>query len=302
MIRFVSLLLLPVLIGCTPNYTIIETSDLNLPFGNQHTLHVEMANGPITITTAKTKEVSGKLTKRGVGADKEEAEKELEAIDFEYKANDDGKMVIKVIRKDGNKHWNSSGAEAQLTVPSTCKLVLITSNARIQATGKTQGTTVKTSNASVTLKETLSEVDVNTSNGAVTCSDIFGVAHIVTSNGSVRLSGKQLLLDCKSNNGSITCRGDLQTGQHLVQTSNAHVTVSLPKDSSLNLDAVTSNSKINNDFGLSKKDKSNKNTIKGVIGDGDISRTLVLKTSNGTISLKKDKGLMSTSSSDFDVD
>jgi hypothetical protein len=61
-------------------------------------------------------------------------------------------------------------------------------------------------------------------------------------------------------------------------------------------------SKINNDFGLSKKDKTNKNTMKGAIGEGDISRTLVLKTSNGAISLKKDKGLTSTNSTDFDVD
>ncbi|MFO0816280.1 MAG: DUF4097 family beta strand repeat-containing protein [Gemmatales bacterium] len=300
--RLTPLLLLPILLGCTPNYTIVEHTDVSLPFGTQHTVQVEMANGPITITTAKVKEVTGKVTKRGVGADKEEAEKELEAIDFDYKANDDGKMVIKVIRKDGNKHWNSSGAEAHLQIPSHCKLILITSNARIQVTGKNLGTVAKTSNGSVTVKEVQAEVDVNTSNGAVSCSEVVGAAHIITTNATVKVAGKQLLLDCKSSNGSISCRGDLQTGQHLVQTTNAHVTVTLPKDIALQVEATTSNGKINNDFGMNKKDKVTKNSLKGLIGAGDVSKTLVLKTSNSSISLKRDKEVSSSSTVAVDVE
>jgi len=97
------------MVGCYPNYTIIEHSDLTLPAGGERPqIVVEMVNGPVTISTAQCKDITGQLTKRGVGEDKEQAEKEIKAIEFEHNLLVDGKIVIKAKRADGSRSWNSS--------------------------------------------------------------------------------------------------------------------------------------------------------------------------------------------------
>lgn len=295
MFRNVAVILLcSFLMGCTPNYTILEHSDITLPAsGERPVIVVEMVNGPITITTAKCKEITGKLTKRGVGADKEEAEKELQLLAFDFQPNTDGKIVVKALRTDGNKNWKSSGAEATLQVPLGSKLELITSNGRIQVTGKNQGVIAKTKNGSVQTREGQSTIDVNTENGAVNCSDVVGNAHIVTSNAAVKLRGRQLQLDCKTSNGSISFQGDLVAGNHQLHTSNGHITATLPRDINLNLEANTSSGRITNEFSFNKNasgTKSNKTNIKGTVGEGESNQTLVLKTSNSSIAIKRDNG------------
>jgi len=302
MIR-VSLLPLAVcfLLGCHPNYTIVEHSDIVLPSGEQPKLVVEMINGPITITTAKCKEITGQLTKRGVGAEKEEAEKELTRIAFDSDVID-GKIVIKAKRTDGGKSWNSSGAEATLQIPVGSQVELITSNGTIQVTGKNQGVLARSSNGSVTLNGGLAPVEVKTSNGAVRCSDVVGMAKIETSNGLINVKGKGVSLDCKSANGSIEFIGDLAEGNHKLLTSNSHLKVTLPRESNLNVDAITSNGKISSDFGLSNAEGSKRGyTLKGAIGAGDPAKTLTLKTSNSSISIKRSKDKAATTV-DADVD
>lgn len=277
------------LMGCHPQYTIVEHSDITLPCGEQPRLVVEMANGPITITTAKCKEVTGQLTKRGVGMDKDEAELELKNIAFDSDIVD-GMIIIRAKRTNGNKSWNGSGAEATLQVPVGSKVELITSNGSIQVTGRIQGTLARSSNGSVTLSGGSSPVEVKTSNGAVRCSDIIGAAKIETSNGSINVKGTGLLLDCKSNNGSIDCTGNLTEGNHKLITSNSSVKIMLPRDSSLNIEANTSNGRISSDFDVKNKEASRKGTsLKGSIGDGDSGKTLTLKTSNSSISIKRVK-------------
>jgi len=289
----IRLMLIPALalflVGCHPNYTIVEHSDIILTCGEQPRLVVEMVNGPITITTAKCKEITGQLTKNGVGMDKEEAEKELKLITFDSNIVD-GKTIIKAKRIDGSTSWNSSGTEATLQIPIGSKVELITSNGSIQVTGKNQGILAKSSNGSITLSGGFSPVDVHTSNTAVRCTDVTGATKIETSNGLINVKGHGLLLDCKSSNGSIDCTGDLSEGQHKLHTSNSHIGINLPKDSNLNIDAGTSNGKISSDFNINKTESNKKNTVlKGTIGIGDPARSLTLKTSNSSISIKKIK-------------
>lgn len=298
MLRFATLLLIvPWLVGCHPNYTIVEHSDLKLRVGDEPSIVVEMYNGPISISTANCKDITGQLTKRGVGEDKEAAEKEIAAIDFDHNVVD-GKIIIKAKRVDGSKAWNGSGTEATLQVPSGSKIELITSNGSIEINGKNQGAKVKTSNGGINLNNVQAPVDVSTTNGAVRCTDVRGSAKIETTNGSIDLKGKQLSLNCKSSNGSITCTGDLASGSHQVVTSNSHINVYLPQDVNVNIDASTSNGRISNEFSLNKNEQAGKkkkdNVLKGTIGAGDANSTLVLKTSNSSIALKKAKPAKTT--------
>ena len=292
MLRYTTLLLLlPLLVGCHPNYTILEHSDIKLPAGNEPSIMIEMFNGPITITTAQCKDITGQLTKRGVGEDKEAAEKEIEAIDFENNVLD-GRIIIKARRIDGSKSWNSSGTEAVLQVPAGSRIELVTSNGSIQLTGRNQGAKVKSSNGGVTLTNVQGPIEVTTSNGAVRCTDVLGKAKVETTNASIELKGRNMLLDCKSSNGSILFTGDLAAGEHKVITSNSFINAYLPQDSSLTVDASTSNGRISNEFNLKSESQGRKkkdNILKGTIGSGSTSTTLQLRTTNSSIAIKKAK-------------
>src|SRR4029078_10066607 len=123
-------LLLPLFVGCKNNHTILEHHPVSLPAGERLSLVVEMVNGPITITTGSGKNITGKLTKRGVGFDKDEAERELAAMDFEMVPEGDNVIRIKAVRKDKHR-WNNSGTEADLQVPAGSSLELITSNGSV---------------------------------------------------------------------------------------------------------------------------------------------------------------------------
>lgn len=298
MLRLVALVfLVPCLTGCTPDYTILEHRDVSLPVGEKPHLFIEMANGSIDITSTSGKDVTGKLTKRGVGVDKEEAEAELAAIAFDMIPNQDGKIVIRVKRTDGRKQWNSSGAEATLQVPKGSKLELVSTNASIRVNGRNQGTIAKTSNGSIDVKDTQSWVDLTTTNGSVECEAIQGPVKIATSNAKVQVNGRDLLLDCKTSNGSIRCTGNLVDGDHKATTSNAHITMQLPRDTAVNVEATTSNGRIKSDFNYLKTDfgfKSSKNYVKGTIGNDKPGKTLTLKTSNSSISLKRNGDTKST--------
>jgi DUF4097 and DUF4098 domain-containing protein YvlB len=282
-------LLLPLLVGCESHYTILEHHDINLPAGEKPTIVIEMANGPVTITTGPGKNIVGKLTKRGVGFDKEEAERELAAMEFELKPGDNGKIYIKARRIDKNR-WHSSGAQAELTVPSGCGLVLLTSNAEVKVDGKAAAVVAKTSNALVTLKSVLGPVEVTTTNGSVRAEDVIGTAKIETKNGDVTVKGRQLNLLCSTSNGSIRFTGDVSNGEHRLTTSNGNITATLPQDCQLNVDANTTHGRITSDFKFAKGGvTSKKNQAKGRIGGEETDRFLVMKTSNSNISLKKGK-------------
>jgi len=285
----IPVLLLPLLAGCQANYTILEHHDINLPTGDKPTLVLEMANGPITITPGPGRSIVGKLTKRGVGFNKDEAEQQLAAMDFDLVPEAGNKVRIKAIRKDRSR-WGSSGAEAELQVPPGTSLELITSNAAIRVEGKAANVITKTSNGIVKLIGTHCPVIVTTSNASVTAEEVAGTVKIETTNGKIVVSGRQLNLACQTSNGSIEFTGDVSSGEHLLSTRNGSITANLPADCRLNVDASTSGgSKIKCDFSLKTTSRKSRNSLKGTIGGEETDRTLVLKTSNSSIALKKCK-------------
>ncbi len=295
------LLLLSLVTGCA-NYTILEHSEQTLPASDKPTLIVEMANGSIQVKSVPGKEIHAKLTKRGVGADKEEAEKEIAAMDFELIPEGDGRIRIKAKRLDGSKYWNHSGAEAELEVPRGTTLELVTSNAPITVDGQVTFVKARTRNGNVKVTGVKCPVDIVTTNASVTADDVKDQVKVDTNNGSISVRGTKLMLQCKTSNGNIKHAGDLLAGNHTLVSSNGNITVTLPKESCMNFEATTSNGRIKNDFSLAKTDKSTKNYLKGVIGKGQADTTLVMKTSNSNVYLKKTDKAIVTASNDGEDD
>jgi DUF4097 and DUF4098 domain-containing protein YvlB len=297
--RLTILLLLPILAGCT-DYTIVENHPHTIPVGEKPSLVVEMVNGPIDVKMVPGKELFATLTKRGVGKDKEAAEREIAAIDFEIKPDDNGKISIRSKRVEGS-YWGSSGTQAELKVPVGAKLELITSNGSISIDGSAAQVQAKTKNGAVKIAGVKCPIDVSTSNGSVTAEDVTGRVKIDTSNGRISVHGTRLELLCKTSNGTIQQSGGLAAGKHQLTTSNGKIEVVLPSDTRLTLDASTSNGKVNSEFKLDNR-KASKRTLSGVIGSDGNDTTLTLKSSNGSIHIKKGDRAVASGPTDDDED
>jgi DUF4097 and DUF4098 domain-containing protein YvlB len=279
------LLLLPCLVGCA-NYTIVEHHDYpNLPAGDKPTVVVEMVNGPIKITTIPGKEIFARLTKRGVGRDKNEAEKEIQAMEFEV-VPADGKITFRAKRTNGSKYWPSdSGAEATLQVPHGTKLDIATSNHDIIVEGSAGEVVAHNRNGVIKLGRITGTAQLMTSNAGIFVEQLGDSAKIETSNGKIITKGANTVLQCKTSNGEIRHTGSFAAGKSQLTNSNGNVIVLLPREPELKLEAATSNGRIRNDFGL----KANKGSLKGTIGKGSTDKVLVIKNSNGNIEVKLDK-------------
>lgn len=280
------LLLLPCLAGCS-NYTIVEHHDYpNLPAGDKPVVVVEMVNGPVKITTIPGKEIFARLTKRGVGRDKNEAEKEIQAMEFEV-APADGKITFKAKRANGSKYWpGDSGAEATLQVPHGSKVELTTSNGKIIIEGSVGEAIAHNRNGSIRVGRVSGTAQLTTSNANISVEQLGDSAKIETSNGNITTKGSNVVLQCKTSNGEIKHVGGVAAGKSQLTNSNGNIILVLPREPELKLEASTSNGRIRNDFGL----KANKGSLKGTIGKGSAdNKLLVVKNSNGNIDIKLDR-------------
>jgi hypothetical protein len=284
--RCILLLLLPLLAGCS-NYTIVELHPYPpLPAGDKPTVVVEMVNGPIKIITIPGKEIFAKLTKRGVGRDKDEAEKEIQAMEFEVGLAD-GKIVFKAKRTNGSKYWpGDSGAQAEIKVPHGTKVELTTTNNSISVEGSVSEVIAHNHNGGINLGRVSGSAQLTTTNGNVSIGQLGDSAKIETSNGKIITKGSNVVLQCKTTEGEIRHTGSIAAGKSQLTNKNGNIIVLLPREPELTLEASTSNGgRIKNDFGL----KGNKNSLKGSIGKNSNGKLLVIKNSNGNIDIKLDK-------------
>lgn len=125
-----------------------------------------------------------------------------------------------------------------------------------------------------------------TVNGDVEALGIDGSVKAHTVNGGVDVSASGLA-EASTVNGSITAslgRADW-TGTMDFTTVNGSVTLELPADLSCDVSISTVNGHISSDYPLMVKGRISPRHVKGMIGDG--GRTLVVKTVNGSVQLRR---------------
>jgi hypothetical protein len=138
---------------------------------------------------------------------------------------------------------------------------------------------VRTSNGQVFVSSMNADSDVRSSNGSVTMEHIQGNATISTSNGSVSINDISGVIDAHTTNGSI--KGQSVVGGNWVcTTTNGSIKLSIPADSNANIDAKTSNGKIDGDVSW-QFDK--KHHARVALGHG--GKQIWLTTSNSSVTV-----------------
>jgi DUF4097 and DUF4098 domain-containing protein YvlB len=158
---------------------------------------------------------------------------------------------------------------------------LYTSNGSIEVNNHTGNLLLRTSNGSVELEDLQGAADIITSNGRIAAESVSGKLSAVTSNSKIEIEESPHLEKARTSNGSIylevlNLEDDLE-----VYTSNGDIKIVLSKSIGCEIEARTSNGRIElHNVELLVKDQS-KNRLKGEYNGG--GRLLDLETSNSGI-------------------
>jgi hypothetical protein len=164
-----------------------------------------------------------------------------------------------------------------------------TSNGGIDVSGISGALDLQTSNGGITLRDVDGEVTARTSNGRIAVSGSSGRLILATSNGPVEVQEMNARgLDVQTSNGRITFAGSLAAGTvNRLTTSNGSVTFALPPDLAASVDLRTSNGMVSVGYPLTTQPggENTRTAVQGTIGEGGAQ--LVVRTSNGAITIAR---------------
>ena len=232
----------------------------------------------------------------------------LAALKVEVDAAADS-VRIRTVRPSGERRGNM-GAKFRIQVPRKTRLERVdSSNGGIRIDNIDGPARLRTSNGGLRLFRFNGDVEGYTSNGPVELTNFSGGATVETSNGPVNASGVSGRLDVTTSNSGIEASVDqldpgrpvrlrtsngpvrlkvasLNGNDVIAQTSNAPLTVRLPRNANVRLRAGTSNGSIDCDFDLTGRVTETKTRLEGTIGSG--GPLIDLSSSNGTVRIVRD--------------
>jgi hypothetical protein len=136
----------------------------------------------------------------------------------------------------------------------------------------------------LTIPKTMN-VNVDNTNGTISLTDVAGHFELETTNGKIEVDRCSGSIDASTTNGSIDAELIRVTkGQPLrFETTNGRITVALPKDVALDVDAGTTNGSISTDLPVETR-TIDSNSLRGTINGG--GTRLHARTTNGGIAIK----------------
>lgn len=234
-----------------------EVREDSFSVGDAPLVIVNTENGRITVNAGPDHRIDVQATLR-------------DSEDIDYRLNREGDVISVIADSEGGGFFNligHTGADIVITAPPNTAVELRTSNGRIEVHGMRRSGTMRTSNGRIVLSQVSGDFTVTTSNGGVTVTNAIGSFDIETSNGGIVFSGE------------LTPGSD-----NKMTTSNGSVNVTLQGTPSVKLDGSTSNGSVSSDHPILTTSTGDRHRLVGIIGEG--ASTLVLKTSNGSISIK----------------
>lgn len=246
-------------------------------------VEIRIPTGKVEVTGTTDEQITynGELLANGATQ-----QKANESMESNWKVRKNGDTLELILEQKGPKwnlftifNWNFKSAHLEVKIPQSLLSQIETSNGSVHVTDMNGDTDIKTSNGAISAINVRGNVKADTSNGAGTFTDIGGSLQIDTNNGSVSLTNIAGAVDAKSSNGAI--RGSsMINGDWDLKTSNGKITMAIPENSDVEIDADTSNGSVGGDMDWQKGGKSHRS---GTLGAG--THEVTLKSSNGSITV-----------------
>ena len=208
----------------------------------------------------------------------------------EYSAVQNGDTVLVRAKPAGRRSflgWKflSRGAHIIISSPPKAEVDIQNSNGRAKLWGIEGMGALRSSNGRVEADTLNGKFDISTSNSRIEARQVMGDFRIESSNGRITITEGQGTFDAQTSNGSIRFAGEILTrGDSRFVTSNGSITTILRGEPSLRVNAITSNGSVTCQKEMKIRGVSKKRRLEGVLGDGEAA--LILKTSNGSITIE----------------
>jgi DUF4097 and DUF4098 domain-containing protein YvlB len=205
-------------------------------------------------------------------------------IDFAASGTQD-EVSVRARRADGISIGSFPvGVAMVVTVPAAADLDVTALNGEIHLSGVDGDTALRASNGPVTVAESSGDLVVTVGTGAIRMVAFTGQAVLSTSSGSITATVADGTFNFTASNGSISFEGWFTPGStNAFRTSNGSVNVEV-FDPDLRLDLATDEGRV----GAPPLDNIAVAREEALVGDlGDGSSTLLVRTSNGDITVRE---------------
>ncbi len=230
-------------------------------------------NGGVTFEAWDREEVRVEAVKKVKAGTEEAARKTMSQVQIEVNSDPKGLRIETKVPKQGSGFFDwlfnnqvNVDVTYQVHVPRRVAVDAETVNGGVTLAGTHGRVRVETTNGGIDLKDVEGDVNVSSTNGGISATRISGAVKAGTTNGAIEAD---LLF---FPDGS-----DLQ-----FETTNGGISVRLPRDARLSVDASTTNGRVDSDFEVPGAQKG-KRSLQGDINGG--GGKLALSTTNGSIEI-----------------
>lgn len=255
--------------------TVKETLRESHPLAPGGRLDVSNVNGSVIIEAWDKAEVELTAEKQAKAGSEEEAKKQLALVKVEVTKTGDGlKIATKMPKRNyGFLDWvfgRSVNVSVRYTlrVPRKAQLDVDTVNGGLKVSGTEGKARLITVNGSIDVVRVAGRIDAETTNGGVQVTDSRGAVSALTTNGGIEVELR-----------NVTPGSDLA-----LSTTNGAISVRLPKNVRLSLDAATTNGRVSSAFSVGRG-STGKRRLSGDINGG--GGKLRVRTTNGSIRIEE---------------
>ena len=261
--------------GCMmPKFKATRSATQSIEFQDLQGIDLKTFNGSVEVSAHSAPTVEMEVNYTGYGMSESEAQANCDALDCVV-ATDGDQLRLEATRPKGVK----ASVSFILRVPAEANLSVESSNGRISITG------------------IAAHVEARTSNGMIQCEQVSGSLKASTSNGAIEVADSNCEFDMRTSNGPVRYSGLVYGGNNKIRTSNGGVRVVVPADQLTDIDAETSNGRIDCGIGSTEVRQQSKSSFEATVGQGDSSRertSISIRTSNGGVKIRP----LSTSQAD----
>ena len=242
------------------------TTQTDFKVGARPILIVDSAAGGVELGAGPAGAVHVEATRK---ADNEEAARLLEVITTQK-----GDTVRVQFHRSGGGWRDGASVNFRIRAPADARLEIRTGGGSVATRGFTGG----------------AKVDIG--GGGIEVTDAAGTLALRSGGGGIEVHRLQGTVDIFTGGGSVHVDGALH-GRNRIHTGGGGITVALPADSKLSVEATSGAGSVRNDFGLRLPEEERgwrpSGRLRGTIGDGS-GGSLELRTGGGSIHLEKSIG------------
>jgi DUF4097 and DUF4098 domain-containing protein YvlB len=257
--------------------TLTENFAKTWPLAANGSLGLKNVNGDVTFEAWDRAEVQVNAEKKAKARSEEDARKILSQIRIDVQAAPSAIHIETRIPKKGEGFWESLFGDGDGTSAGVTYRVKLPRGAIVEADNV---------NGGVRLTGTKGTGRIETTNGRIEVDGTAGALVLSGTNGGIKVTRSEGAVKATTTNGSIQAEltrvaADRDLG---FSSTNGGVTVRLPRDARLSVDAATTNGGIDSDFELSGGE-ARRNHLTGDINGG--GGKLRIRTTNGSVHISE---------------